>query len=99
MLWRVCLVKAAGSLGTVKNNSRHVLTPHDLQVRVGRAISAIRKSRGFTQEEVANQVGIGWRHIQKIEAGEINTTLRTIFRIATVLGVDPIELFKEGEAP
>lgn len=52
----------------------------------------------MTQEEVATRAGIGWRHIQKIEAGEINTTLRTIYRIATILEVDPSELFSNGGA-
>lgn len=98
MSWRVCRIGPTGSLVWVRSDDRHGVTAKDLQVRVGRAVSAIRKSRALTQEEVANRAGIGWRHVQKIEAGEINTTLRTISRIAAALGVDPIMLFQEGDA-
>ncbi len=81
----------------MRNDAKQVVTANDLQLRVGRAISAVRKARAMTQEELANRAGIGWRHVQKIEAGEINTTLRTICRIAVVLGVDPVKLFQEGD--
>ncbi len=46
----------------------------------------------MTQEEAANQTGIGWRHLQKIEAGEVNVTLRTLCRLAAALRVDPDQL-------
>lgn len=82
----------------MRSDIKSVLTLAALQIRVGRAISALRKAKGMTQEEVATRAGIGWRHIQKIEAGEINTTLRTIYRIATILEVDPSELFSNGGA-
>ena len=37
---------------------------------------------------LAQQIGVGWRHLQKIEAGEVNLTLRTLCRCADVFGVD-----------
>lgn len=82
----------------MRSDKRHELSPEALQARVGRAVCAIRKSKGLTQEEVANRAGIGWRHMQKIEAGQINTTLRTISNIAAVLGVDPSMLFHEADS-
>lgn len=79
----------------MKTDGSKLLTAEELQGRVGRAVSSVRKAKAMTQEEVANRAGIGWRHIQKIEAGEINTTLRTISRLAAALGVDPSRLIKD----
>ena len=81
----------------MRNDPKQVVTANDLQLRVGRAVSSVRKARAMTQEELANRAGVGWRHIQKIEAGEINTTLRTICRVAVALGIDPVKLFQEGD--
>jgi transcriptional regulator with XRE-family HTH domain len=54
----------------------------------GCTIRALRVARGLTQEALALRVGMGWRHLQKIEAGEVNLTLRTICRFAAALQVD-----------
>jgi transcriptional regulator with XRE-family HTH domain len=51
----------------------------------------------MTQETLAAAVGIGSRHLQKIEAGEVNVTLSTICRIASVLAVDPGSLLQENQ--
>lgn len=68
-----------------------------IQVRLGRSIRATRTSRNMTQETLAAAVGIGSRHLQKIEAGEVNVTLSTICRIASVLAVDPGSLLQENQ--
>ena len=41
---------------------------------------------------------MGWRHVQKIEAGEVNVTLRTLSKLATALSTDPLELLVAGSA-
>ena len=38
---------------------------------------------------------MGWRHLQKIEAGEINITLLTLFRFANAYGFDAEDLFDD----
>ena len=69
----------------------------DLRRRIGESIKKHRIANGLTQEELANRVKIGWRHLQKIEAGEINTTLLTLLKIATTLNVDTSVLFISGD--
>ena len=46
----------------------------------------------MTLEKAAEYGNMHWRHWQKIEAGEANTTLRTLARLASALEVDPSEL-------
>ena len=70
----------------------HIVPEEEIRQRLGRSIRAARSARSMTQEAVAARSGMGWRHLQKIEAGEVNVTLRTICRVATALGVDPSAL-------
>jgi transcriptional regulator with XRE-family HTH domain len=63
------------------------------QPELGKRILALRKSKGFTQEELVEKCNINVRTIQRIEAGEVsprNFTLRTILE---ALGVDADAFF------
>jgi len=63
-----------------------------LRKLVGTNVRRLRKHGKLTQAELAVRVGMGWRHLQKIEAGEVNITLTTISRFASVLAV-PAAIF------
>jgi transcriptional regulator with XRE-family HTH domain len=73
------------------------MRPQELKQRLARHIRSFRHARGMTQEEVAGQSGIGWRHLQKIEAAEVNITLPTLCRLAATLRVDPSQLLSKAE--
>ena len=63
------------------------------QPELGKRILELRKSKGFTQEELVEKCNINVRTIQRIEAGEVsprNFTLRTILE---ALGVDADAFF------
>lgn len=60
-----------------------------LRRRVGVAVKTQRVALGLTQEELAAKARMGWRHLQKIEAGQVNVTLRTLARLGIALNVDP----------
>ena len=77
----------------MKNTKKFI----DLRRRIGESIKKHRIANGLTQEELANRAKIGWRHLQKIEAGEVNTTLLTLLQIATTLNVDTSALFISGK--
>lgn len=64
----------------------------DLQKRLGVSLRGRRTHLGLTQEDVAELLGIATRHYQKIEAGEINVTLRTISRLCVALKVNARDL-------
>ena len=60
----------------------------EARLRAGSNVKTLRLAAGLTQESLAQRLGVGWRHLQKIEAGEINLTLRTLCRCADVFCVD-----------
>ena len=67
---------------------------------LARLAVAIRESRaraGLTQEGLAAQAGMAVRHVQKIEAGEVNVTIRTLAKIAQALGLNISDLFADTD--
>ena len=60
----------------------------------GKHLRMLRKAKGITQEELSFQTGIEFRQIGRIERGEINTGINSVFELAKVLEVEPKELFE-----
>ena len=52
-----------------------------------------RLTKGFTQEQLANELGIEISQISRIERGVINTSVTTLYAISKVLNVDLSEFF------
>lgn len=53
----------------------------------------LRLARGWTLEVGAEKMTIDMRHLQKIEAGEVNVTLATLVRVAEAFDVPLADLF------
>jgi len=70
---------------------------HILQRQVGINLRKLRVEKHLTQEQLADIASMSARHIQKIERGELNITLRTIVRLCSALHVEPIKLFSKME--
>jgi transcriptional regulator with XRE-family HTH domain len=66
----------------------------ELQQRVGRNLRAYRLDRGWSQETLADKLGVHRTYMGGIERGERNLTLKSVERIAARLRVDPLELLK-----
>jgi transcriptional regulator with XRE-family HTH domain len=64
---------------------------------IGQRVHSARVAAGFTQEAAAHAAGIDYKRFQRVEAGEVNVTVRTIVRIAEALGVTFWQLL--GAAP
>jgi transcriptional regulator with XRE-family HTH domain len=64
---------------------------------LGRAIQALRKQQGYTQEAFAMKAGIDRSYYGAIERGEFNITVDTITTIAAGLDVSAAELFERAE--
>ena len=58
----------------------------------GNNIRKYRNEKCYTQEFMANELGIGQSAYQKIESGEVNLSMDRLIQIASVLG-KPIEAF------
>jgi transcriptional regulator with XRE-family HTH domain len=57
-------------------------------MELGNRLRDARHSAGLTQERVAFLSDIDYKRYQRIEAGEVNVTLRTLVRIAEAIGAD-----------
>ena len=64
----------------------------DLLERIRLNIRARRAASAWSVGHAAKRAGMHARHWQKLEACEVNATLRTLSRIAIVFGVDAAEL-------
>ena len=62
-------------------------------ITFGDNLRQLRLAKGFTQEQLANELGIEISQISRIERGVINTSITTLYSISKVLNVDISELF------
>lgn len=65
----------------------------NLARRFGRLIALHRKTKGWTQEQLAQQADISQDMIAKMETGVTGARFPTITKLANALEVDPSELF------
>ena len=54
-------------------------------------LKQLRELKNFTQDYVAQQLGLSTRAYSKIESGETQLTINRLNEIASILGIDPIE--------
>jgi transcriptional regulator with XRE-family HTH domain len=64
----------------------------DLQRTVGRSLRAHRQALGLSQKALGEVLGYHRTETGALERGECNLTLRRLERIASRIGVDPIDL-------
>lgn len=70
-----------------------------LQV-VGERLTKLRLGRSLTQEQLAEEAGLGLRTIQRMESGGTSTRLDGFLRVCRVLGVlDRLELLLPDPGP
>ena len=79
--------------GTVAGMATAKLKP--ISLRVGRRIAELRHKSGKTQEELAEEIGVGWRYVSMVERGVQNVGVNTLEKFAIGLGVDIRDLFEE----
>lgn len=59
---------------------------------IGNKLYKIRKSKGFTQAEVAEKAELSDRTYADIERGNVNMRLKTLLAICNVLNITPNEI-------
>ncbi len=66
----------------------------DKFVELGLNIAFYRKKKGFTQEELAEKIGISRSHLSAIEAPNVIKafSIELLFDIANVLDIEPYKL-------
>ena len=61
----------------------------------GETVRELRKKKGWSQEDLALEVGLDRTYIGGVERGERNISLRNICRLAQALGVSPSQLLEQ----
>ena len=69
-----------------------------VDVSVGARIRLARKMRGWSQQSLAEAVGVSFQQVQKYERGTNRVSASMLVRIAAALGVSVAELFGPAEA-
>jgi len=60
----------------------------------GKRIRALRTTRGWSQERLAEEAGLHRNYVGGLERGERNVSLVNIGRLASAFGMTPSELLK-----
>lgn len=62
-------------------------------ISFGGKLRELRLAKGFTQEQLANELGVEISQISRIERGVINTSVTTLYAISKTLKIDVSQLF------
>ena len=65
---------------------------HAELVTLGAHIRSLREKKGFSQEAFADEVRLDRSYMGRIERGENNPTVLTLYRISNALRVTPAKL-------
>ncbi len=68
----------------------------DVKILVGKNVRAFRKLMGIGQQEFASIAGLNRSWLAAVERGEVNITVESLERIATIIGVPANVLLIEG---
>ena len=71
-----------------------VLKKEDLAKKIGKRVVQLREKKGWTQADLARACVKDRQSIERIESGNTNPTLFTLFEIASALEVQLVDLFK-----
>lgn len=71
--------------------------PNEVLVEGGARLRAIRKERGYTQEQLAELTNLSTRHIAGIEKGEANPSFEVLYTITTALGTSFDAIFNPAD--
>lgn len=75
------------------------LKKEELKIIVGNRIRQIRLMKNISIEEVANNAGIEYSQLSRIEHGKINTSIYHVYVISKSLEIELSEIFFDLKSP
>lgn len=69
-----------------------------IDTHVGRQLRVLRASRGLTQENLSEKLGISYQQLHKYETGANSISASRLYELARLLGVSPDTFFEGIEA-
>jgi len=64
----------------------------DIDVEVGQRIKELRRIRGASQTELAQQLGVTFQQVQKYEKGTNRVSVGALVAICRALNIEPMDL-------
>lgn len=64
----------------------------------GKQVAAVRKSQGFTQQSLADKLGMHLTTIGLIETGQQWPKLATLYKMAEAMNVDVFDFFRHTKS-
>ncbi|WP_413992375.1 helix-turn-helix domain-containing protein [Labrys okinawensis] len=64
----------------------------DMRKLVGQNFARLRQERSLTQEDMEARSGFSQQYLSKLEQGQRNPTIITLYELAQALGVSHVEL-------
>lgn len=58
------------------------------RLRIGSQVAAIRKEKGLTIRQLAEQCGVSYQNITKIENGKYNVSIDILYKVCKALEVE-----------
>lgn len=65
----------------------------NIKFLLGKKIKELRKAHKYTQEQLAEKIGIGTPNISYFETGKFAPSIETLQKLAQVFGVEIYELY------
>lgn len=69
----------------------------ELNIQIGRRIKEARKHKGYTQEELAEEIGVSVQYTSDLERGRVGTSIYTLVKICQALGISSDYLLFDKE--
>ena len=68
----------------------------DIREDFARNLRKFRRQKGFSQEALAHEAGIDRTYVSALERCIYSATITMVEKLATVLGVEPVELLQRA---
>ena len=68
----------------------------DLKDVVARNLLRLRQAKGWTQEELADRVGLSVRYVGQVERGQASMSVTVLGQFADALALDATELVRSS---
>ena len=63
--------------------------------QIGRRLRTVRRSKGYTQQQIGAAVGVRFQQIQKYESGANGASASRLWQLATALGTSVDYFFED----
>jgi transcriptional regulator with XRE-family HTH domain len=67
------------------------------EVAFGLVLRALRKQAGLSQEQLALNADLQRNYISLLERGLNSASIKTLFKLASVLQIDPSQMLEQAE--